>query len=129
MSPKFRINAKFLSLLHERGLTVERLAEFAKSGRAHVTQVLANVPGRGNLTRPKLVPHLTADELALLGWNARGEVLHMERSNRDNGRIYIDPSLKTNGRKAANPGSSRGLSNGDPSPSEPGGRAEVGGGE
>ena len=67
-TPRHRISPKFLSLIHARGLTVEALARLAQSGRCHVTQVLANKPGRGHLTRRRLAPYLSNDEIKALGW-------------------------------------------------------------
>jgi len=80
--PVYRIPAKVLSLLHARGVTVEQLAARAGTGRAHATQVMANKPGRGHHTRPRLAPLLTAEERALLGWSEDGRLhpSHMERS-------------------------------------------------
>ena len=79
--PRFRIHPKVLSLLHDRGLTVEALARQAGTGRAHATQVLANKPGRGHLTRRRLATLLTPAELALLHWAPDGTPLfHAERS-------------------------------------------------
>ncbi len=67
-APRYRIHPKVISLLHERGMTVEKLAAAILSGRAHVTQVMANKPGRGGQTRRKLNPLLTTAERELLGW-------------------------------------------------------------
>lgn len=66
-------------------MTVEKLAAQCLTGRAHTTQVLANKPGRGHLTRKRLAPWLTCIELALLGWGADGRLMscgqfHEERS-------------------------------------------------
>lgn len=79
--PAYRINAALLASLHRRGLTVEKLARLAATGRCHATQVLANKPGRGFLTRRRMAPHLTSEERALIGWSASGDLVHMERSN------------------------------------------------
>lgn len=54
--------------LHGRGLTQKKLAALAGTGRAHVSQVLNNKPGRGHLTRRRLFPHLLPKEVRLLGW-------------------------------------------------------------
>jgi transcriptional regulator with XRE-family HTH domain len=78
--PRYRIHPKLVSLLHERGLTVAQLAAAIGSGRAHVTQVLAGVPGRGGQTRRKLARVLSARELGILGWDDAGETCHKERS-------------------------------------------------
>ena len=61
-------NRAFYRLLHARGLTVTRLAREIQSSRAHVNQVLNNVPGRGGHTRRKLRPLLSTPELVALGW-------------------------------------------------------------
>lgn len=81
--PRHRIHPKLLAILHDRQMTVGGLAALAGTGRAHATQVLAGVPGRGYRTRRKLAAHLTATELALLGWEADGQLknaLRVERS-------------------------------------------------
>lgn len=78
--PAYRINPALLESLHRRGLTVEGLAQLARTGRCHATQVLANKPGRGFLTRRRLAPHLTPEERSLVGWSEAGDVLHVERS-------------------------------------------------
>lgn len=84
-APRYRIPAKLLSLLHERGETVESLARQAGTGRAHANQVMANKPGRGYITRRKLAEFLKPEELQLLGWDSLGRRLIrsflMERSN------------------------------------------------
>lgn len=73
-------NAPFIASLRARGMRQEDLARRIGSSRAHVCLVLNGVTGRGFQTRKKLAPHLTARELELLGWNARGEVFHVECS-------------------------------------------------
>jgi len=82
-------NWQFYRLLHERRdekngarMTVSRLAALAGSGRAHVNQVLNNVPGRGFWTRRRLFPHLTEEEVRLLGWS--DEYNRWRRSTRNN---------------------------------------------
>lgn len=79
--PLHRIPPKVLALLHDRGETVETLARKARSGRAHVTQVLANKPGRGHHTRRRLAEFLTAEELALVGWSLAGVPLRASTWN------------------------------------------------
>jgi hypothetical protein len=61
-------NAAFYRLLHARGLTTQRLALEIRSSRAHVTQVLNNIPGRGGQTRRKLRLLLTPAEILALDW-------------------------------------------------------------
>lgn len=61
---------KFCQSLKKRGLSQTALARLAGVGRCHLSQVLANVPGRGGHTRRKLFPHLTEDEILMLGWGA-----------------------------------------------------------
>jgi hypothetical protein len=73
-APQYRIAPKLIASLHERGETVQSLAQKAGTGRCHATQVLANKPGRGHLTRRKLAPLLTFSELELLGWNLNGTI-------------------------------------------------------
>lgn len=80
-------NEKFYWLLREprdaQGRpvwSVERLAAAAGSSRAHVTEVLNNVPGHGHRTRGRLVRVLMAnftywrDMLVVLGWSESGEL-------------------------------------------------------
>ena len=62
------MSGNLLELLKERGLTVTRLARLAGTGRAHCSEVLANKPGHGHLTRRRLFPHLTEEEVRTLGW-------------------------------------------------------------
>jgi hypothetical protein len=61
-------NWPFFKSIHGRGETVETLAVKIHSSRSHVNQVLANKPGRGGQTRKKLIPLLTDEEIAALGW-------------------------------------------------------------
>lgn len=88
-----RTNERFYYLLHDQQeLTTAMLAALADTGRAHLTQVLNNKPGRGKETRVKLaglcwtVPHpqaghyiLTDEMLKELGWNRDG-TFHVEQS-------------------------------------------------
>ena len=59
---------EFCQSLKKRGLSQTSLARLAGVGRCHLSQVLSNVPGRGGHTRRKLFPHLTAEEVLMLGW-------------------------------------------------------------
>ena len=59
---------KLYQSLHGRGLDQKKLATLAGTGRSHLCQVLANKSGRGHLTRRRLFPHLTTEEVRLLGW-------------------------------------------------------------
>ena len=53
----------------ERGMTLQKLAaRIGERGHAHVSEVLNNKPRHGHHTRRKLFPHLTAEEIRLLGW-------------------------------------------------------------
>jgi transcriptional regulator with XRE-family HTH domain len=61
-------NWTFYRSLHSRRMTVAQLAAQIGSGRAHVTQVLNNKPGRGLETRTKLFRVLTYEEIRALGW-------------------------------------------------------------
>lgn len=54
-------------------MTITRLAREAGVGRAHLSQVLHNVPGRGGHTRRKIAPRLTTAERLLLGWDNTGK--------------------------------------------------------
>ncbi len=81
---------KFNWLLREKAeLTQEMLAILAGTSRAHLNQVLNNMPGRGHQTRKKLVRlvwtegHANAGERILtdemlneLGWDENGKLLH-----------------------------------------------------
>lgn len=59
---------EFYRSLHARGVTQTSLAAATGSGRAHLSEVLANKPGHGCFTRRRLFPFLTAKEVRLLGW-------------------------------------------------------------
>lgn len=72
---RHRIHPLVLQSLHDRRLTVDALALAVQSGRAHVTQVMANKPGRGHHTRRRLAPLLTELELYLQGWRADGALV------------------------------------------------------
>jgi len=65
--------------LKKRGLSFGKLAVLANVGRAHLSQVLANVPGRGFKTRHKLFLHLTEEEIGLLGWTEEYQVWKKNR--------------------------------------------------
>jgi hypothetical protein len=65
-------NWDLLRSLHDRGETTTTLATKIGSCQSHVSQTLANDPGRGARTRKKLAPLLTEQELELAGWNADG---------------------------------------------------------
>jgi hypothetical protein len=51
-----------------RGMTLQKLAARIGSTHSHLSQVLTHKPGRGGHTRRKLFPHLTPEEIRLLGW-------------------------------------------------------------
>lgn len=53
---------------HARGLTQVKLAALTGIHRSVLAQILTNTPGRGKETRVKLFPHLTEEEIRLLGW-------------------------------------------------------------
>lgn len=59
---------QFYRSLRKRGLTQAKLAELAVTGWAHLCQVLHNKKGRGHFTRRRVFPHLTEEEVSLLGW-------------------------------------------------------------
>ena len=63
-------NWNLMQSLKRRGLTQIALAKLAGVGRSHLSMVLSNVPGRGGHTRRKLFPHLTWEEILMLGWAA-----------------------------------------------------------
>ena len=62
-------------MLRRRALSVSALAKLAGCGRSHVTQCLANKPGRGGQTRGKLAVFLTPRELQALGWDSKGKLV------------------------------------------------------
>ncbi len=64
-----------------RRWTIERIADEVCMGRAHLSQVLGNKPGRGRNTRRRLVKFFKQEYvrtwpqiLEALGWDAAGEV-------------------------------------------------------
>ena len=67
-------NWRLLKSLKLRGESTSGLASKIGSNRCHVSQVLNNIPGRGGKTRRKLAKLLTAEELALAGWEADGKL-------------------------------------------------------
>lgn len=66
-------NYPFYKSLHGRGQTLETLAAKIKSTPTHLSMVFSGRRGRN--TRKHLAEHLTLQELNLLGWNERGEVI------------------------------------------------------
>ena len=93
-------NERFHWLLQEprdargrRLRTVEKVADAIFSGRAHVCQVLSNKPGRGHVTRRKLVTFFKAnfanwrEVLDALGWDEDGT----HRTNRTHETNKIVP--------------------------------------
>ena len=64
--------------LRAQGLTVTKLAEQFSIGRSHLSQVLANKPGRGGQTRRKIARYLPPVALQLLGWDVRGNLITTE---------------------------------------------------
>lgn len=72
-------NWPFYRLLHGRVETTTSMARAIGSGRAHVSEVLANRPGHGHRTRPRLAALLTEQERELLGWDASGRVRTTDR--------------------------------------------------
>ena len=72
-----RTSMKTLRLmLRARGMDLKTLAWCIHSHRSHVAEVLYNKPGHGGQTRRKLAPLLLDAELALIGWDRTGKVLH-----------------------------------------------------
>ncbi len=66
-------NYEFYRSLHNRGMTLEVLAEVLKTKPGHLSMVFNGTRGRN--TRKHLVEHLTPKELELLGWDAQGNLL------------------------------------------------------
>jgi hypothetical protein len=67
-------NYELLRSLHFRGETTTTLAQKIGSCQSHVSQTLANDPGRGARTRRKLARLLTPEELVMAGWNEDGSM-------------------------------------------------------
>ncbi len=70
------MNWNFYREFHSRGMTLKALA--AATGvrsHSHLSEVLNNKPQHGGQTRRKLVAHLTARELELLGWDQQGNLV------------------------------------------------------
>ncbi|WP_340581695.1 hypothetical protein [Klebsiella pneumoniae] len=66
----------------ERGMTLQKLAGLIGEKRHnHVSEVLNNKPRHGHHTRPKLFPHLTAEEIRLLGWTTEYEAWRSTQNN------------------------------------------------
>lgn len=55
-----------------RGMTLKKLAAcIGQTSHVHLSKVLNNKPNHGKETRAKLFPHLTAEEIRLLGWTTK----------------------------------------------------------
>jgi transcriptional regulator with XRE-family HTH domain len=54
--------------LHVRGLTQEKLSALTGIERSVLARILTNQPGRGKQSRQKIIPHLTPEEIEILGW-------------------------------------------------------------
>lgn len=74
--PVHRIAPKVLSLLHERRMTCASLGRLAGLSERHVIRTLANHPQAHAKARSRLIPHLTAGELAHLGWAYAADHTH-----------------------------------------------------
>ena len=59
--------------LRGRGESLKTLAEKSKVASTTISMVFAGK--RGACSRKHIAPHLTANELALLGWSASGELV------------------------------------------------------
>jgi len=75
-------NWKLFQSLKNRGLSGTTLAATAGVGRSHLSQVLANVPGRGGHTRRKLFPHLVPEKVSMLGWTEEYQVWLKKRGGK-----------------------------------------------
>jgi transcriptional regulator with XRE-family HTH domain len=84
MAEQRQRNGRLEWLMRRRGITQEKLAAMILSSRAHVSEVLANKPRHGRLTRPKLAGlreidsgawTLTDEMLQELGWDRAGRLL------------------------------------------------------
>lgn len=66
----------------ERSMTLEKLAGLiGQTSHVHLSKVLNNLPNYGRETRPKLFPHLTAEEIRLLGWTTEYEAWRRSTQN------------------------------------------------
>lgn len=76
---------EFNRSLKGRGLSLAKLAAaIGGTSHAHLSKVCNNLPGRGKWTRRRLAPLLTPAERALLGWDAKGNLV--EQSSTGNSR-------------------------------------------
>lgn len=90
------MTARFKYLLSKRGLNQAGLAAAVHCGRCHLSQVLANVPGRGGQTRRKLAYWIVLqcgpdgpEMLKELGWDEEGNVLECSTGNvPDRGMLF-----------------------------------------
>lgn len=63
-----------------RGMTLQKLAGLiGQTSHVHLSKVLNNRHGKE--TRPKLFPHLTAEEIRLLGWTTEYEAWRSTQNN------------------------------------------------
>lgn len=66
----------------ERGMTLQKLAGLIGLQRHnHVSEVICNKSGHGGRTRRKLFPHLTPEEIRLLGWTTEFEAWRRSTQN------------------------------------------------
>ena len=62
--------------LHNRGVKLDALAATLGTKASHLSMVFNGQ--RGGNTRKHIAKHLTPDELVMLGWNDKGELLKGE---------------------------------------------------
>ena len=66
----------------QRGMTLQKLAALiGLKKHNHVSEVLNNQPKHGHHTRPKLFPHLTPEEIRLLGWQTEYDAWRCSTQN------------------------------------------------
>jgi transcriptional regulator with XRE-family HTH domain len=89
------MNASIHELLKRSGWTVSRLAEAAGVSRCHLSEVLANTPGRGGIVRRKVAKFLKPAELAALGWDEKGKLVSREGSEESGEGLVASAGVKT----------------------------------
>lgn len=78
LTDRDRVRLSFRS----RGLTLQKLAaKLGQTSHVHLSKVLNNVPHYGKETRPKLFPHLTTEDIRLLGWTPQYDAWRSTQNN------------------------------------------------
>jgi len=76
--------------LHARGLTQAKLASLTGVNRSVMCRILANEPGRGKETRPKIIPHLSHREIRILGWTKEAREFNRQQEEEMRAGILRD---------------------------------------